>query len=227
MNNIICEEIVGLFSSLQQRAPNATILNLSSKIKCTKNKTVSYLMGMDKSMRNNTIIKCVYLASKVKKSNIYAMRAMHNEIVERVRNKVAMRGKKKRRDVETKIRQIMAPNKNIDLCATLGCSITQQRDFVDIVRGDVINRYIVHLWHDKEINMDVVWSGRIVAKEDMFTDKPLLTILYWKSDKPGEVLDQDDYMGPPPFQQEEDAEKTPVCVYQLATDYFCEDMWFL
>ena len=119
-----------------------------------------------------------------------------NEIVECVRNKVAMRGKKKRRDVETKIRQTMAPNKNIDLCATLGCSITQQRD---IVRWDVINRYVVHLWHDKEINMDVVWSGRIVAKEDMFTDKPLLTILYWKSDKPGEVLDQDDYLGPPPF----------------------------
>ena len=135
---------------------------------------------------------------------------MHNDIEERVRNKVAMRGKKKRCDVETKIRLIMAPNKNIDLCATLDCSITQQRD--------VINMYIVHFWHDKEINMVVVWNGRIVAKEDMFTDKPLLTILYGKSDKPGEVLDQDDYMGPPPFQQEEDAEKTPVCVYQLATD---------
>ena len=83
-------------------------------------------MDMDKSMRNNTIIKCVNMASKVKKSNIYAMRAMHNEFVERVRNKVAMRGKKKRRDVETKIRQTMAPNKDIDLCATLGCSLTQK-----------------------------------------------------------------------------------------------------
>ena len=25
-----------------------------------------------------------------------------------------------------------------------------------IVRGNVINRHIVHLWHDKEINTDVV-----------------------------------------------------------------------
>ena len=48
MNNIICEEMAGLFSSLQQRAPNATILNLSSKIKCTKSKTVAYLMDMEK-----------------------------------------------------------------------------------------------------------------------------------------------------------------------------------
>ena len=99
---------------------------------------------------------------------------MHYEIVERVRNKVAMRGKKKRHDVETNIRQTMAPNKDNDICATLGCSLTQQ---VDSVREYVINRHIVHLWHDKEINMDVVWSCRIVANEDMLTDKPLLIIL--------------------------------------------------
>ena len=37
----------------------------------------------------------------------------------------------------------------------------------------------------------------------------------------------DDYLGSLPFQQEEDAENTRVCVYQLATNYFCEDMWFL
>ena len=37
----------------------------------------------------------------------------------------------------------------------------------------------------------------------------------------------DDNLGPLPFQQEEDVEKTHVCVYQLVTDYFCEDRWFL
>ena len=54
----------------------------------------------------------------------------------------------------------------------------------------------------------------------------MLTILYWKCEH-GEVFDPDDCMGPPPLQQEEDAEKTSMCVYQLATDYVCEDMWFL
>ena len=38
INNILCKEIVGLFSSLKHRSPNATIINLASKIKATKNK---------------------------------------------------------------------------------------------------------------------------------------------------------------------------------------------
>ena len=36
LNNIICEETVGLFSSLQRRSPNATILNLAAKIQRSK-----------------------------------------------------------------------------------------------------------------------------------------------------------------------------------------------
>ena len=33
----LCEEIVGLFSSLKHISPNATIINLASKIKATMN----------------------------------------------------------------------------------------------------------------------------------------------------------------------------------------------
>ena len=39
VKNILYEEIVGLFSSLKHRSPNATIINLASKIKATKNQT--------------------------------------------------------------------------------------------------------------------------------------------------------------------------------------------
>ena len=45
--NIICEEIIGMFSNLPKRAPNATVLSFSVKIKCTKYKTIEHLMGMD------------------------------------------------------------------------------------------------------------------------------------------------------------------------------------
>ena len=103
--------------------------------------------------------------------------------------------------------QTKASNKDIDLCADTGLlPHTTNR-----VRGNIINSHIAHLWYDKEINMDVEWSGRIAAKEDMLVEKPLLTILYWKSEK--SLI----YMA--------------ACVYHhfnyIATYYFCEDVVFV
>ena len=59
---------------------------------------------------------------------------------------------KREEDLEAKIRNAMAIDRNINLCTTLGGSLTQQLDIIDTVRGNVINRHIVHLWHGKEIN---------------------------------------------------------------------------
>ena len=52
---IICEEIIGLFSSLQQLSPNSTIINITSKIKATKNKTLKHIMAMGENDRNYLI----------------------------------------------------------------------------------------------------------------------------------------------------------------------------
>ena len=41
VHNMDAEEMVGLFSAAQNRAPNATMLYLSSKIKCTRNTCVA------------------------------------------------------------------------------------------------------------------------------------------------------------------------------------------
>ena len=59
VNNILCEEIVGLFSSLKHRSPNATIINLASKIKATKNQTMKYIMDMEEETRDPMITHIV------------------------------------------------------------------------------------------------------------------------------------------------------------------------
>ena len=45
-NNIDAEEIMGMFSALKMKSPNATICFMSSKIRSIKNCTVDYLDEM-------------------------------------------------------------------------------------------------------------------------------------------------------------------------------------
>ena len=45
-NNIDAEEIMGMFSALKMKSPNATICFMSSKIRSIKNGTVDYLDEM-------------------------------------------------------------------------------------------------------------------------------------------------------------------------------------
>ena len=49
------EEIVGLFSAAQDRAPNATILFLNSKIKARRNRTIIKLQELSDDKRSGMI----------------------------------------------------------------------------------------------------------------------------------------------------------------------------
>ena len=103
VNNILCEEIVGLFSSLKHRSFNATILNLVSKIKATKNQTMKYIMDME-----DTMITCIVnISSNIKKKNRSHVIKMHEDITNRVHEKIALKQKKRRGQIEQILREIL------------------------------------------------------------------------------------------------------------------------
>ena len=58
-----------MFSNLQKRAPNATIINLSSKMKATKKGTMSLIMSMPEYDRHRKIEKMIGIAASTIKSN--------------------------------------------------------------------------------------------------------------------------------------------------------------
>ena len=64
VNNIICEEIVGLFSTLQKKGPNATVLNVSAKIKCTKNRVVPHLIRQAGILQSASVLSSQLKPSK-------------------------------------------------------------------------------------------------------------------------------------------------------------------
>ena len=121
MNKIICEEIVGMFSSMQRRSPNATLLNIAAK--CSKNKTIEHLMDMDKDNRNSTIKKSITIAASVKRRSKQYVAEMHTEIIKSVKAKFNLRDKRRRAQSEKKIRAAVAGDG--DIIGALGCTKEQ------------------------------------------------------------------------------------------------------
>lgn len=66
LNNIDCEDLMGMFSAAKDRAPNSTLCYLSSKIRAQKNKTMGYLDSMYDKTRERAVAKSISLAKKTR-----------------------------------------------------------------------------------------------------------------------------------------------------------------
>ena len=102
---------------MQKRAPNATLLNIAAKIKCT-NRIIQHLMAMDDQQRSATIKRTIVIPSSIKRRSKQYVRDMHNEIIRRVKEKLTVREKKKA-TIEKKICQ--AIKGGADVTAALEC----------------------------------------------------------------------------------------------------------
>ena len=58
-HNIDSEELMGMFSASQKKAPNATLCFLSARMRACKNKTVDYLGGLEDERRDHVLKKAI------------------------------------------------------------------------------------------------------------------------------------------------------------------------
>jgi len=63
-HNIDAEEIMGMFSAAQKRAPKATLCFLSCSMRAIKNRTVQYLDSQDDERRESILRKAVVYGRK-------------------------------------------------------------------------------------------------------------------------------------------------------------------
>ena len=63
-HNIDSEEVMGMFGAAQQKAPNATLHYLSSKIRAQKNHVTDYLDSLEDEKRDNVIKFAISFARK-------------------------------------------------------------------------------------------------------------------------------------------------------------------
>ena len=65
-HNIDVEEVIGVFSTAQKRAPNATLCLLSSKLWAQKNNVMDYLDGSDE-IKHEKVVECLCLFNEDKR----------------------------------------------------------------------------------------------------------------------------------------------------------------
>ena len=81
---------------------------------------------------------------------------------------------------------------------------------MDIINMNVQDRLFILVWYDYHKKVDIIWR-RITGRETKLPSKdPLVSICYQKKEEP-----------------EECGEETPMNVYQLTADYYCNDLYFV
>ena len=103
---------------------------------------------------------------------------MHAVISERVKLTIIQKKKRQRGHIERKLREMVRVGG--DICSALkDCSNENATTILNIIRMDVVGKCIVHVWYDREQNVDVIWNGRVMHVEnDLVSKDPLLVINY-------------------------------------------------
>ena len=104
-HNMDSEEVMGMFSTGQSRAPRATLLFLSSKIRAKKNKTLPYLLSHPEAERR--VIQSVPAAAKLRRQAQTSAAELQKELSCQIANKMQKKKTTERRKLEDKVKQLL------------------------------------------------------------------------------------------------------------------------
>ena len=97
-HNMDSEEVMGMFSAGQARAPRATLLFISSKIRARKNDTLKFILSHPESER---IVKTsVAAAAKLKRRALVTASELNKELSRRIADKMQKKKDTDRRKME-------------------------------------------------------------------------------------------------------------------------------
>lgn len=109
-HNMDAEELIGMFSALKKKAPNATICYLSCKMRARKNNTVDYLDSLDKEKQELVIRKAVKLGVIQRRKRRKKQGDLQEELHKRQATKERKRSEQERKGLEKKIEEVGTEN---------------------------------------------------------------------------------------------------------------------
>ncbi|XP_071787284.1 uncharacterized protein [Asterias amurensis] len=206
-HNIDAEEIMGMFSASKERAPNATMCYLSSRIRAQKNKVVDFLDNLEEEKRAKLIEVAITLGRKHRQERRKKSREIQAEICKRLANKLQKQKTKDRQKLDRLLRS----------CDTGSLDLSKQNEFgdlgedrlqtvKDIIGGKIVGHKLSHIWYDEDTQEKTVYFGKVekLLKRNGGTYR----IGYWKEDQ----------------LYDDDAEDFDLSKYTLAVDFICEDL---
>ncbi|KAG1655884.1 Protein bric-a-brac 2 [Nymphon striatum] len=210
-HNIDAEEVMGMFSAAQKKAPNATMAYHSAKLRAQKNKVTTYLNSFSQSKQQEITD---FSINEAKKHNL-RKRKERQKIFEELSNRAKVREQKKHMTDRNRIEKTLKSTQTTNF-ASVFQDIEDSRlaGVIEIVEGRAVGRNICHVWYDIDGGGTIPWNGKIEKmkkgrkrKGAAVPDKPVdYVIAYWRSD--------DSY---------DNAEDYHVSKFQLAADFIAED----
>ena len=155
-HNIDAEEIMGMFSSLKTKSPNATICFLSAKMRAVKNRTVNdYLDTMDAVKQKSIVGFAITNGRKERAMKIQKQSVIRMEMSKRIAAKKQKKQTQERKQMERwlKTAELSEINERFNI------ETTKQVDLADILQGKIIGRRICHAWSDDGVQ--TVYNGKV------------------------------------------------------------------
>ena len=200
LHNIDSEEIMGMFSEAQKKAPNATLCFLSARMRSCKNKTVEYLDAMSEERRDYILIKAIKLGRMQRDRRRKSQKELQTELVARQKTKEQKRNETERKAIERYVKQhgLEATQKTYpDL------DYSRSDRAVDLLEGKVVGKRMCHVWLlDGEL---VTYNGLV---QKLYATKKY-RISYWTEEE--ELDDASDYQ---------------ISMYALVVDLLHQDLMF-
>ena len=155
-HNIDAEEIMGMFSAAQNKAPNATLCFLSSKLRAQKNGTVAYLDKLPKERRDTILKKAVKLGQLQRKKRKLKQKDLMKEMAKRQVAKQQMRETTERNKLERRLK-----NTPVEEIATNFPDLDTDKleQVTKLVTGKCVGDHICHLWYEEK--QQVMYNGKI------------------------------------------------------------------
>lgn len=142
-HNIDAEEIMGMFSSAQKRAPNVTLCYLSCKMRAQKNRTVDYLDAMPQEKRDQILKKATKLGFQQRSKRRLKQKELEVELGGRQAAKQHARETTDRNRLEKRLKNIMP-----DKLAENFTEVSEEKleGAADLLLGKCVGRSICHVW---------------------------------------------------------------------------------
>ena len=210
-HNMDSEEVMGMFSANQVRAPHAPLLFTSSKIRAKKNKTLEFLSEHpDVEM---TLRKAVPAAAKLRQRVCKSVADLQKEMSQCIMDKIQ---KRDQTDLEKMERQVLdlLSSENPDYVGAFPSLNSASVDILqDILKGAVVGQKFLHNWNERRSHSSTTYFGRIEKLKVPKTKncKKHYIICYWEQ--------TGDYV--------EDGEDYNIQLQELAMDYIQGDVQFI
>ena len=203
LHNMDAEEVVGMFSAAQSKAPNASIPFISARIRAKKNGTLDRLVKDPPS----NFKKIIRLAGEIRTQRKSKTQAVMAEIRLRILKKKQSKSDKERKRIVAKLKNLKDLQR-----ATIEQALPDHEENVDLIclilSGEAVQREVVHNWAEGDNFTTVPYDGRIGKKRGKGR-RLEYSVNYWSSEE-----------------SEDDGECYDMLAVELAADFLEGDLIF-